>query len=161
MRNLIVSATLLFMFTPLTGAAAQGLQDFARFSKAIGKEVVIVDHKGLIREGVVEAATGDSITLRFGSATQVFARAEIARADRLRDSPTDGAIKGAAVGLALALTASLLDELGIQYYPPTIAMYAGIGFAFDVFNVNRQTFYRTPAAVSTSPSPALKFSLRF
>lgn len=163
MGYLALLATLLFVFAPLSEAAAQGLQDFARFSKAIGKEVVIVDQHGLVREGVVESSTADDVRLRIGSATHTLARQEVASAHHVKDSSDDGAAKGFLIGLVMGVMASQgsTQESMMTDYLLGVALYTGLGYAFDAMNVNRQAFYRAPAPASSGPSPALKFSLRF
>jgi len=158
MSYLILPA-LLLVFLPAPGAHADRLEDFSRFSRAIGEEVSLVDRSGLIREGMVEAATVDGITLRVGSATQSLPRAEVARADRMTDGRIDGAIKGALVGLVMtALASQGYDSTTPGYLPwASIAAYAGLGCLIDAAEANRQPLFRAPSA----PAPTLKLSLRF
>lgn len=168
MRYLLLPV-LFIMFVATPVVHAQGLEDFSRLSRAIGKEVSIVDRGGLVREGMVEAVTADAVTLRFGSATVSFPRAEIARAERMRDGRSDGAIKG-------AIFAVITGALAVRAYPPGsdragmflvhVATYSGIGWLLDAAQTNREPIYRAPALAPTAslaPSalaPTLKVSWR-
>ncbi len=69
MRYLILPV-LFVMFVSTPAAHAQGREDFKGFSRAIGKEVSVVERSGLVHEGIVEAVTADDVTLRFGSTMQ-------------------------------------------------------------------------------------------
>jgi hypothetical protein len=102
MRYLPLPA-LFVMFLATPAAHAQGLEHFESFSRAIGKGVSIVDRGGLIREGIVEAATADAVTMRFGPVIESIPRAAIASAERLKDDSSDGAFRGALLGLLLAI----------------------------------------------------------
>jgi hypothetical protein len=152
---------LFVIFLAAPAAHAQGLEDFSNMSRAIGKEVSIVDQSGLVREGIVEAATADAVTLRFGSGTQSFPRATLASADRTRDRTTDGALKG-------AIFAAITGLLAVQGYPPGsdrggmfavhVATWTGIGWLFDAAQTHREPIYRAPAP---APMASLKLSFRF
>ena len=153
-------AVLFVMLVSTPVAYAQGLEDFSAFSRAIGKEVSVVDRTGLIREGIVEAATADDVTLRFGAATQSFRRAEIASAERLRDESSDGAIRGLLWGLLLAVLPNQgYDSVaqGLSYSLGMVAVFTGAGYLFDAAETNRQPLYRAPSA----SAPTLRVSLRF
>ena len=159
MRSPIVAAALLCLFASVTKAGAQGQEDFARFSRAIGKEVSIIDHKGDVREGVVVASTDESVVLHFGSGSQTFARSAIVSAELLNDSRRDGAVKGAVFGLAMAARFTAISgEVYIPLIASSVGTYSGIGFLFDALHTGRQPLYR--AHVSTAPS-ALRLSVRF
>ena len=155
MRYLILPV-LFVMFVATPAAHAQRLEDFSGFSRAIGKEVSVVDRSGLIREGIVEAATADDVQLRFGSATQWFPRAEIASAERLKDESSDGAVKGALWGILLGLMPNQGGGSFAQYWQ-TVALFAAAGYLFDAMETNRQPLYRAPSA----SAPTLKVSFRF
>lgn len=160
MKSVTLAATLLLSLLPLSEASAQQLETFARFSRALGQEISIVDQNGLIREGVLEAATDERIVLRFGSVSQTFVRTDIATAERLKDSPKDGAVKGAVFGLVIGgLTTMIGGKVYVPGYVSVVGIYSGIGFLFDVLNRGREPLYRAP--VSATPQPALKYSLRF
>jgi hypothetical protein len=159
MRYLIVPV-LFVVFVAAPAAHAQGIEDFKSFSRAIGKEVSLVDRSGVIREGIVEAATADAVTLRFGSATSSFLRAEIASAERLKDQSSDGAIKGALWGLLVIVLpnqgyASAGDAFAASWR--IVAGFTVAGYLLDAAQTHRQPLYRAPSA---SP-PTLKVSLRF
>ena len=91
----LILPALVLIFVPTPAARAHQLEDFSRLSRAIGKEVSLVDRSGLIRKGIVEAATADAVTLRFGSAAAV----DPARRDRpvrsvMKDGRSDGVDQG-------------------------------------------------------------------
>jgi len=155
MRYLILRV-LFVIFVAAPAAHAQGLEEFSGFLRAIGKEVSIVDRSGLIREGIVEAATADGVTLRVGSATRLFPRAEIASAERMKDDSSDGAFRGALLGLAIILVP---NQGGFSFtdYWRGVALFAAAGYLFDVTESNRQPLYRAPSA----SAPTLKVSRRF
>ena len=150
-----------FLFIATSAAHAQGLEDFSKVSRAQGKEVVVVDQSGLVRQGIVEAATEGAVTLRFGSSTQSFPRASVARVERLRDGSADGALKG-------AVLAAVVGVLVVQGYPPGsdrggmlaahVATWAGIGWLLDATQTNRQTIFR---AAAPAPTASLKLSFSF
>ena len=152
----VISPVLFVIFVATPAAHAQGLEEFSNISRAIGKEVSVVDRSGLIREGIVEAATADQVTLRVGSAMQSFARAEIASAERMKDESSDGAIKGALWGLALILVP---NQGGFSFtgYAGAVAVFAAAGYLIDAGESNRQPLYRAPSA----SAPTLKLSWRF
>ena len=155
----LILPALILMLLPTPGARAHELEDFSRFSRAIGKEVSLVDRSGLIREGILEAATADGVTLRFGSATESFPRAEVASAERVKDGRIDGSVKGALLGIVLtALASQGYDSTTPRYVPwVSIAAYTGVGYLLDAAEANRQPLYRAPSA----PAPKLKVSVRF
>ena len=154
MRYLVLPVLfVLFGATPY--AHAQGLADFKSFSRAIGKEVSIVDRSGLINEGVLEAVTVDAVTLRVGSATQSFPRAEIASAERMKDQRLDGAAMGAVVGFALAfLTSAECSTCPLWH---SAVGGAAAGFLIDAAESNREPLYRA----SPASAPTLRVSWRF
>jgi hypothetical protein len=141
-------------------AHAQGLEDFARFSRAIGKEVSVVDVSGLVREGVVEAVTADEVALRVRSGTLRIPRADVVSAERLKDESSDGAYKGALWALLLALVPNQgATSVGqhLRAAGVTVVVFATIGYVLDASEVNRQPLYRAPATTA----PAITFSVRF
>jgi len=154
----LILPTLLLILVPGPGARAATLQDFSRLSGAIGQEVSLVDLDGLVRVGIVEAATGDGITLRVGSATQSFLRAQVASAERLKDGRIDGALKGAMLGFVMATLGSqgCVSVERCPFWGP-ITVMAGVGYLIDAGSNNREPLYRVPLA----PAPSLKFSWRF
>ena len=141
-------------------ARAQGVEDFNAISRAIGKEVSVVDRSGRVREGVVEAATADGVTLRVGSATEWLPRADIASAERIKDDSRDGALRGAIWALAVALIpnqgwTSVRDYLrGVAI---AFVVFPTAGYLLDAAESTRQPLYRAPSLTS----PALKISFRF
>ena len=151
---------LFVMFVSAPAAHAQRLEDFSNMSRAIGKEVSIVDRSGLIREGIIEAATADAVTLRIGSASQRLLRADIASAERMKDESSDGARRGAIWALAVALIPNQgWTSAGDYLRGVAIAFvfFPTAGYLLDAAESNRQPLYRAPSA----SSPTLKVSFRF
>ena len=156
---------LLLVFTiAATPARAQGLGDFSRFSKAIDKQIALVNTDGTVREGVIVAAGPDSVTMQLGSGTRSFANGQIASADRMKDGRDDGVFKG-------ALWALLFASLGSQgltssdnkflYFVEAMALGGAIGYALDAGETNRQPLYRAPAQQTAAPKQKLGLSLSF
>ena len=153
----LILPALLFVLGPMQERADRQLEDFSRLSRAIGKDVALVDRNGVVREGIVEAATADDVTLRLGSATQVFPRAGIASAERLKDSKINGAVTGALVGLfVVALSGQGYSDPPPRHVPWLwVAGFAGAGYVIDA--AQGKPLYRAPEL----PAPTLKVSLRF
>jgi len=148
---------LLIALVPEPSARGHRLEDFSRFSQAIGKEVSVIDQSGLVREGTVESATGDGVALRIGSARRWFPRAEVVSAQRLHDGRIDGVIKGALIGTLLAGVASQGCVSHDQCASwRVIGVFAAAGYALDAAQSNRRPLYRAPVA-----APTLKVSFRF
>lgn len=148
---------LLIVLVPEPSARGHRIEDFSRFSQAIGKEVSVVDQSGLVREGTVESATGDGVALRISSARRWFPRAEVVSAQRLQDARIDGAIKGALIGTLLAGVAS--QGCVSREQCPTwrvIGAFAAAGYVLDAAQSNRRPLYRAPLA-----APTLRASFRF
>ena len=156
----LILPVLVIVFVPL-GPCPDQLEDFSRFSRAIGQQVALVDHGGVFREGIVDAATAESVTLRVGSIKTSFPRAGVARADRTKkDSSIDGALKGALIGFALTALASQGCDSTIPRCPSWIPFTAitAAGYVIDASVAKPRPLYRAP---SSSPSPTLSVSLRF
>ena len=156
----LILPALVLLFMPMPAVRAEQLEDFSRMSRAIGKEVALVDRGGLIRNGILEGANADGVTLRVGSATQSFARAEVASAARTKDGSIDGAIKGALLGFVLSAVASQACDAQpcpSQSWVPLIAGLTAAGYVIDATEVNGRPLYRAPSA----PAPRLNISLRF
>jgi|SRR5690349_1419297 len=159
----------MFVMSVVASAAhAQGLEDFSRLARAIGKEVSIVEQSGVVREGIVEAATADAVTLRFGSAIQSFPRETVARAERTRDRSTDGALKGAIFGAVTGALTMRAYQRHSEWLSPGadragmflmhVASWSALGWVFDAVNTHREPIYRAPAP---TPATSLKISFRF
>lgn len=132
----IIVVMLLPGFTP-----AGALADFSRFADAQGEEIAIVDMFGAERLGRIVAASDASVTLAFGAGPQTFNRADVLKADRLRDGTGDGLLKGAVIGALVGWMAAM--ELGTaRGFASSIAVYGGIGFVLDYANTNRAPLYR-------------------
>ena len=154
------------VFAP--SARAQGLEDFGRFSRAIGDKVSVTDRGGLVREGIVEAATADEITLRFGSLTHRLPRVEIASAEWMKDGRRDGAIKGAIFGAITGAWAMIQYHRHPEWLSPSanrpgmflfnVSTWSGIGWVLDAAQTNRKPLYRAPVAATTG---TLQLSFRF
>ena len=154
---MITIPLLLLLFVPDHYSDAQ-LADFARLNKSVGTQIAIIDRDGVVREGLLAAATADALTMDFSGTTKTFSRDVIATAERLRDGRLDGTIKGALFGLLVGLyvAAEVPGDDTARSVATGMAIYGGIGWALDAAQNHRQPLYRAPA-----PSPALKVSLRF
>lgn len=167
MRYLLLPV-LFVMFVATPAADAQGIDDFKRFLRAIGKEVSVVGRSGLVHEGIVEAVTADDVTLRFGSTSQQISRAEIARAEQMKDGRRDGAFKGAIFGVITGALALRAYHRNPEWLSPSadrtgmfllhVSSWSGLGWLLDAANTNRDPFYRAPAA---APMGTLQLSFRF
>lgn len=121
--------------------SADALADFGRFAAAEGQEVAVVDMFGAERLGRIVAASDTSVTMGFGAGTHTFERADVLKADRLRDGNVDGLLKGVAVGALVGWMAAM--ELGTaRGFGGSIAVYGSIGLLLDHSNKNRQPLYR-------------------
>jgi hypothetical protein len=149
----VVPVLLLFVI-PNDRASERRLGDFSQFTTAIGAEISIVDREGVVREGLLTAASQEDVTMNFSGTPRTFPRHAVASGERLRDGTRDGALKGAIFGALLGvLTASDSRD----FWMTSVAMFSGIGWAFDAAATNRQPFYK-----STAPAGAgVKLSLRF
>ena len=157
---LIFPLLTLLAVAPGTKPSEQALADFSRLSKALGTKIALVDRDGTVREGLVTAASGDELTVQFGSGSRVFPRADVVSAERLRDGRKDGAIKGAIFGAVIGLIVVPYYETSSQKVAgvaSSMAVYSAIGWAIDATQTHREMIYRSTAP----PASALKISLRF
>lgn len=121
--------------------SADALADFGRFATAEGQEVAVVDMFGTERLGRIVAATDTNVTMGFGAGTHTFERADVLKADRLRDGNGDGLLKGAVIGALVGWLAAM--DLGTaRGFSSSIAVYGGMGFLLDAANKNREPLYR-------------------
>ena len=121
--------------------SADALADFGRFAAAQGDEVAVVDMFGAERLGRIVAASDTSVTMGFGAGTHTFQRADVLKADRLRDGNLDGLLKGVAVGALVGWMAAM--ELGTaRGFTGSIAVYGSIGLLLDHANKNREPLYK-------------------
>ena len=149
---------LLLVFAPGSSASDGALEDFARLATAVNSEIAIVDTDGAVREGILRSVSASELTMQFGSGERTFSRDAIASAERLRDRRLDGTIKGAIFGAVIGLLMSQAYEGGAgagSAFLASVAIYSGIGYAFDAAQTHREPIYRGPA------KPAAKISLRF
>jgi hypothetical protein len=151
--------TLIVIAAAAPAAHAQAVEDFAVLTRAIGKDVSVVDRSGLTREGVIDTVTADGVSLRVGSGQLWLARDEIASAERMKDDSGDGALKGLIWAVVLALVpnqgySSTGDYL--QGVAGMLVILPTVGYLLDAANTERQPLYRAPSAV-----PTLKLSWRF
>ena len=162
MRYIVLSA-LLFLLAAPTPARAQGLDDFSRFSKAINKQIALVEADGTVREGILTAATADGVTVRFPSGEKTFPRATVASAERTHDGKVDGAIKGAV--LAALMSAVMWNDWNgnnkAGWFAGQIATFAGVGWLIDAGQTNSEPIYLAPPPVTAVPTGSLKLSFRF
>jgi hypothetical protein len=145
---------------PTPVRSAHKLEDFSRLSRAIGERILLIDPSGVVREGVLAGATADGVMMRFGSVTQTFPRAEVASAERLKDSPADGVLKG-------MLFAALCGwgDTGASAYLAGIAVFGGIGYLIDAGESHREPLYRAAGfSLHTASLPSARtvaFRIRF
>jgi hypothetical protein len=162
MGILIIPLLLLAIVAPSSQPGERELTDFERFSKAIGREIALVDRDGTVREGLLEGATADHVTMRFGSGATTFTRAAIVSAERLRDGRKDGAIKGAIFGAVAGIFAMQgFDSAseGMAGWAGSVAFYSAVGWALDAAQTHREPIYRAqPSGVAPPP---VKLTLRF
>jgi hypothetical protein len=159
MSMVIFPLLLLLTLGPGPGTPEHVLNDFSRFSRAIGSQVSLVDVDGTVREGLVIAATENEVAMRFGAGTRTFSRPVIESAERLRDGRKDGAIKGAIFGAVIGLIVTPFYETTGQKlggFATSVAIYSGMGWGLDAAQNHRQAIYKAKA-----PSTGVKVSLRF
>ncbi len=138
----LLSLPLIILIIAFPDATPTQLADFSRFAKVQGEEVAVVDMFGAERLGRVVAATDTTVTLGLGAGTRTFERADVLRADRLRDSTRDGLIKGMAIGALVGWAAS--RELGATAggFAVSMSVYGGIGYLLDRSSSERAPLYR-------------------
>ncbi len=137
---------------PAPARSAHKLEDFSRLSRAIGERILLTDPSGVVRDGVLAGMTADGVTMRFGSVTQSFARAEVASAERLKDKTADGVAKG----ILFAAIFGIGDVTGRQYLRG-IATLAAIGYLLDAAEAHREPLYRAPGfSLHTASLPSAK-----
>ncbi len=164
MGYLVLPVLLFLTVAPTPGSPARALGDVSRFSKAINKQIALVEADGTVREGVLVAAGPDGVTMRFASGTRSFALGGIASAERMKDGRLDGAIKGALTGLALAAMSQGYESSDghAGEVLQAVASFAAIGYALDAAQTNRQLLYRAPVEPAGAASrPGLSLSFRF
>jgi hypothetical protein len=164
MDFLIVPIMIVAIALPTGKIHAPVPSDFSRFAKHLGQQISLVDTDGIVREGVLTAATADGVQMDFGGGQKLFPRSDVVSAERLHDGSIDGAIKGAVFGAVMGLlVAPELSEGAFQYGLATTALYGAIGFALDAAQVNRQPIYGVARKVNAlgAPKPSRKLSFRF
>jgi hypothetical protein len=151
MGFLFLLVPILIAVAPLPGPSATVLMDFSRMAKAIDREIALVDKDGAVREGRLVSATADQVTMDFGGTRRVFAKTEIASAERLRDGVTDGIVRGVLFGLFMGALAtqgctSSMSNCTRDAVLGAMAVYGAIGWALDASEANRQPIYRSASA---------------
>jgi hypothetical protein len=145
---------------PATSRSALKLEGFSRLSRAIGERILLIDPSGVVREGVLAEITADGVTMRFGSVTQSFARAEVGSAERLKDGTSDGVAKG----ILLAAILGIGDVTASSYFGG-IALCGVIGYLIDAGETHREPLYRAPGfSLHTASLPSARsvaFRIRF
>lgn len=135
----IVGIVLAIIGLPVHAVNPDGLAEFTRIQRYIGRDVVVVDGGGIVREGRIVGATDTTLELGFGPQKQLLAAADIARVDRPSDSPIDGLVKGGLVGALLGAISG-----NARWAATSAAMYGGLGFVLDARHTARTTIYRAP-----------------
>jgi hypothetical protein len=161
MGYVLIPLLILLVKSPSQGPSPAALADFARLSKSTGQMVSLVVHDGTAREGRLISATADAVTMEFARGPAVFAKADIASAEKLRDGTRDGFIKGAVFGALLGLAVFGTSEIEARgdVWLRVVGTYGAIGWAFDAMDTNRQAIYR--AAPAPAVAPKAKLSFRF
>lgn len=137
----------------------QNIEDFSRFSKSVGQQISLVDSHGVVREGLLAAATADAVKMQFAGGEKSFSRAEVMSAERLHEGTVDGAMKGAILGfvmVALASQGTRNEAEAAKVAWISVAVYSGVGWAIDAAQTHRPPIYR-----AALPQPGVKMSLRF
>lgn len=163
MTLLIVPGLFFLLAAPMPGPPAKALADFSRISRALNQQIALVDADGTKHEGVLTAADGDQVSVKLGSATKTFSRANIASAERKGDGRIDGVVKGALFGFVIAALASQGCDDTTRCHPwRLVAATAGVGYWFDAEETHSRPLYRAPAMIAAAkPKPALSLSFRF
>ena len=146
------------------GEPADARADFSRFTKAINQEIAIVDIDGTVREGILTEAADDQVSVRFGSGTRTFSRANIASAERTRDGRIDGAVKGVIFGSVMGVLSSAYSSHSAGMWLTWLSVYGSVGYLLDAAQTNREPIYRSPAAPAAgtaAPKPSMSLSFRF
>lgn len=140
----IVGVVLAIIGFPAHLVDKDALAEFARVQRHVGRDVIVVDGGGIVREGRLLAVTDTTLELGFGQQKQLLVSSDIARIDRPNDSPIDGLVKGVLVGVLLGAIAG-----DARWAARSAAMYGALGFVLDARHTARQTIYRapTPAAI--------------
>lgn len=151
MGFLFLMVPIAIALAPLPGPSAAVLMNFSRMEKAIGQEIVLVDAGGAVREGRLVSATVDAVTMDFGGNRRVFAKTEVASAERLRDGVADGIVRGVLFGLFMGGFAtqgctSSSSNCSRDVVLGSMAVYGAIGWALDASVANRQPIYRSASA---------------
>jgi hypothetical protein len=157
MGAILVPVLIIVALSPTPGPSEQALGDFSRVSREVGTLIALIDHEGAVREGVLSAATPDSVTVRFSGGERSFSQPAVASAERLKDGLKDGFIKGAIFGAVVGVFAGQgYDSQGgaVAGWFGSVAIYGLIGTAIDASQKHREPIYRAPA-------PAMKVSVRF
>jgi hypothetical protein len=129
-------------------------EDFSNLSQTIGQRILLTDATGLVREGVLVNAMPGGVTMRFSSGLQSIPRAEIAKAERLKDSAVDGLAKGVLVGLLC------VGDVTVGQYLGGIATMGAIGYLLDAAVTNHELIYGA-AGNAPAKKAALTLSFRF
>jgi hypothetical protein len=165
---LALPIVMLFFMGPDARTSGHQVDDFSKFTTAIGAEIAIVDRDGIVREGVLTDVSADSLTMSFSGVPKTFSRDVVASGERLKDGSRDGFVKGAIFG---AIAGALFMQ-GYDSYDGRrgnmaagwlsgVAVYGGIGWLIDAAQNHREPIYKAVPVVTTSPTAGVKLTLRF
>jgi hypothetical protein len=136
---------LLFIFVIATPSATEKqLAEFSRFATAHEEEVAVVDVFGAESLGRVVAATETAVTLSTNAGTRTFYRADLLKADRLRDSTNDGLARGMAVGAVGGLAGATQGRMTVLGFAGGVAVSGLIGYLLDLSSPEREPLYKRP-----------------
>jgi hypothetical protein len=163
MTLLIIPGLFFLLAAPMPGPPASALADFSRISRALHKQIALVEADGTRYDGVLTAADGDQLSVKLASSTKIFPRANVVSADRQGDGRIDGVVKGALFGFVISAFASQGCDDTTRCHPwRLVAATAGIGYWFDAEETHSRPLYRAPGQPkAVKPKPALSLSVRF
>ena len=163
MTFLIIPGLFFFLAAPLPGPPAKALTDYSRISKAINKQILLVETDGTVHEGVLTAVTGDQVSVRSAAGERTISRANVFSAARKGDGRIDGVVKGALFGFVISAFASQGCN-DTTRCPPwrLVAGTAAIGYWLDAEETHSRPLYRAPGQPkAVEPQPSLSVSVRF
>lgn len=145
MAGLIVLAVFMAFFSPFPYVDAAKLAEFDRLLDSVGAEVYVVDVNGSERVGRLVGASDSGLQLRVPAGDLLIDKHEISEVDRRRDSPWDGAIKGAFLA---AVVGAIVAPDHPKVWLSGLAVYGGLGLALDAAVNARQPLYRARPGVT-------------
>jgi hypothetical protein len=163
-----VLAVLLFM--PATSDAQEAFGGWRGLKVSARDTIYVTDDTGLRTEGRVLSVDNDSLVMLVDGAQRRFDAARVQGIEKRGDSLLNGALIGAAVGVAFGLILTAIDdgcsgdyEIGICTGADVVSgllISGAVGIGIDALIVGRTRVYdagRTTAAVRSLSGPQLAF----